>query len=1691
MGSRVQQALGAGLLIAGFWFGGSSFFVTRSLLTATQAAKIGTGLKIAGAALALNGQRRAAKAALARASEPELRGQTVNVRGATEGAVAVYGETVVGGAVAEFRTRNDDANKAYDAHLLLAHAFRRGGIEGPSGFFLDDQWIPYPGSWEGGLSTNARGAAHGGVPTGKYSPRDWGFRFSDTAGDGAVVMRFGDGARTGGPPFLVDAFADWTAADQGLDVVWSEWLFKLRGSTSDLFGGGPPRVRAVLKGCRVYDPRKDSTATIAGAGGKGAGSHRLDDRSTWEWSDNPALCWADYAYEHSHLRFELRHPVWAAGADYGQGAIVRTLDAAGGSETWWRAKAAHESAAADRTAAATATAAARLAATRWNELPHYAPRDSTRVDWPSVATAADRCDALVPVPGGKTEKRWRCDCALPLGHGGDLHRSNMTALLASMGGQALRIGDTWHVLAPGTATAGPTFGAASIGEYQLRSNLPASERANTVGGRFASRDHGWETIDTPARRDRQAVERDGETALDIPGHAVTRNTQMQRLAALALKRQALQETFTGLLDWSGIQLQPDAGFTLDLPVFDAPKRFRAESITLLHSDAPVSVTAVEDEDDVYDDLPAAGYHSIAADGAVTFASDAPFAPTAFGAAGADGAILWKWTPPPLYAEVVLYTSATADWNDAAEAWRGRASEALVPSTPGETRWGWVRAVGANGRESARTPDDDVSSVSAAAVGAAAPIYEALAENACPPADRGEHGQLWIAPDGRVFEHRSVFAAPPPDQDGITADGVDGVVWGIDDVSMTGSRTTVYQRFETGDERTTTFNLNDGLSAGLTGFYVDNVRCYSKASANINAGRVVLRLDSTTRNNADFKAEIEPTLFAAARFKDGREAVWWFASDNQEPYRSSTVADDDVDGELSGAAVSGVSWRVGRGDKRCDPANPLNPWVRRPDLGVAGTTYRELALYRVQSRSAAAPAAPAATWTFADGVFAVAAPAGWSQGPALPAWNEQTQFLWCSAVLLSSAATAANGTAPVVCDDAGDLNVAFRRLAATPSTPGDSKGESTERVPTDWHDTVPAQADPPLPLWMSVGKRPVSASKFTWSTPVRAEGQAGEDGATTEQAFAVTATNRRPASLAAGRNYRAGAEAPSNPTAGTAYRTRPAVSATNPYGWINQRIVDGQPGQGGDVGSVAWDGWALAEHYGEDGADGGGREWAFAVTATNAAPRRLRNSEAYDSFDSVPSRGDPVSGRPYDNYPKVSADLPWGWINSRRVPGSPSAGTRKQPSWGNWGGWKLHEHYGEDGATTEQAFAVTATSAKPASLAASRNYRAGAEAPSSNPTAGAAYRTRPAVSATNPYGWINQRIVDGQPDQGGDVGSVAWDGWTLAEHYGEDGADGGGREWAFAVTATDEAPTALTNGEAYDSFNSVPEDGPTAGTPYDNYPEVSAELPWGWINSRRVPGSPSAGDAKQSDWGNWGGWKLHEHFPDEPELPLTISHSTIDVTIPWDSDAGDWARGTSITQVNWFRGDTRVAECRVDVEHRASSADDSAQCRTSLLGVNDGAPAATRIPITLDGRTTYRNLPWTTAPCTHTITAGNVTCTVNVRLGARPPAPVPVVTADPPTVALFVRQTGVTYSEEVTWTKSGLTGLASYRTVRFSVSTTTFGSAPRVQVARGRGSLGDLPTAGTRQSNGTSVWTTPFEVEGVTVRVTVVYVNVLN
>ncbi len=77
---------------------------------------------------------------------------------------------------------------------------------------------------------------------------------------------------------------EWPASAIGCNIAR---IHVLTSWNETLYATGFPAVSAIVRGKLVYDPRLDST-------NGGSGSHRADTVSTWAYSDNPALCAADY-----------------------------------------------------------------------------------------------------------------------------------------------------------------------------------------------------------------------------------------------------------------------------------------------------------------------------------------------------------------------------------------------------------------------------------------------------------------------------------------------------------------------------------------------------------------------------------------------------------------------------------------------------------------------------------------------------------------------------------------------------------------------------------------------------------------------------------------------------------------------------------------------------------------------------------------------------------------------------------------------------------------------------------------------------------------------------------------------------------------------------------------------------------------------------------------------------------------------------------------------------------------------------------------------------------------------------------------------------------------------------------------------------------------------------------------------------
>jgi len=117
--------------------------------------------------------------------------------------------------------------------------------------------------------TNAGAGQFGSDPTAKYK----------------YVLNLHHGAATQtADPMLVASIGNWTSNHRldGICYIAAHFQYDENGMWS-----GIPQLTAQLRGKKVYDPRKDSTEG-------GSGSHRFDDPSTYEWSDNPSLCFLDY-----------------------------------------------------------------------------------------------------------------------------------------------------------------------------------------------------------------------------------------------------------------------------------------------------------------------------------------------------------------------------------------------------------------------------------------------------------------------------------------------------------------------------------------------------------------------------------------------------------------------------------------------------------------------------------------------------------------------------------------------------------------------------------------------------------------------------------------------------------------------------------------------------------------------------------------------------------------------------------------------------------------------------------------------------------------------------------------------------------------------------------------------------------------------------------------------------------------------------------------------------------------------------------------------------------------------------------------------------------------------------------------------------------------------------------------------------
>lgn len=466
-------------------------------------------------------------------------GQQLIVRSTTAARNIVYGQAEVGGVITYQNTRGID-NQTMDMEVI--HTGHE--IEGFVAWRFDNREVPIADVDDINASPAGNGAVNADTNSHAFGPPH---------STSVMFLRGWLGTATQGEDNALSGnYSEITTTHRHRSCARSVLRFDLAFGTEQVWDGGMPRaITAVIKGKKVYDPRLDSTFT--GDWGTGSGSHRVATPGTWEWSDNPALIWADYRID------AVLGPGW----------------------------------------------------------------DSGRIDYNSVAEAADLCDELVDIPPAGSpatqEKRFTCNCVLDTGM---TPRESIEVILASMAGNERQFGGTWHVYASAYEATSFTLDEDDfIGAVEFRKQPLTADRYNTVRGYYFDPDREYKQSPFLQVQDSTLLStRDSSRELfaELKLHATNSEYMAQRLAYRHLNQADNTGLLVALLNYKAADMR--VGNTVSITLDEigwAAKVFRVMQIRFVPTQG-FEVTLKEDSSAAYADPAVGDYATRTAAGVVVF-----------------------------------------------------------------------------------------------------------------------------------------------------------------------------------------------------------------------------------------------------------------------------------------------------------------------------------------------------------------------------------------------------------------------------------------------------------------------------------------------------------------------------------------------------------------------------------------------------------------------------------------------------------------------------------------------------------------------------------------------------------------------------------------------------------------------------------------------------------------------------------------------------------------------------------------------------------------------------------------------------------------------------------------------------------------------------------------------------------------
>jgi hypothetical protein len=533
-----------------------------------------------------------------RGNTGESRGMEVAITDSTAESRVIYGEIRISGVnIIPPYTSGTEGNIL---HQVLAISMRE--IDSFQKYYFEQEELPTPTS----VSGNAN---DGKITSGTFKDAAW--------------VRGYTGSMSQNVDYILNAAfpTNWPSTARGRGTAYVALAYDY--GKGKVFRG-VPQATFKVRGAKVYDPRLDST-------NGGSGSHRYATPSTWAYSNNPALCWADYRI----------------------GAYGFGLDPA------------------------------------------------TEIDWASVITAADICDALVANKAGGTRKRYTFNGLIT--NALDGLRDNNRLLIDAMFGRETFVNGKFACFA----------GAWTVPSYTIqKKDWLSIDSIQTVGGRDAGRFNevhcfyvdparNWQRVECYPRRNLTYKSADYAEAIGIEMEqpACTDESEAQMKAEFLLRSSRNGIKLSGMLPPRFHKIKTFDTVALNFEELGwTSKTFRVSAM-VLNMDGSVSVALTEEQEADWTDLTSGEYGTISAATIPTTNPTKPSAVTSLTATSFPGTIEFNWDDPVVRPENTTFRLMQASANSyggAAERWTGSVNRALIGMPNTATYYHWLDSVGQNG-----------------------------------------------------------------------------------------------------------------------------------------------------------------------------------------------------------------------------------------------------------------------------------------------------------------------------------------------------------------------------------------------------------------------------------------------------------------------------------------------------------------------------------------------------------------------------------------------------------------------------------------------------------------------------------------------------------------------------------------------------------------------------------------------------------------------------------------------------------------------------------------------------------------------------------------------------------------------------------------------------------------------------------